>query len=314
MPAGNPPDIVLAIREADRRARRRAHVTFGLTWLVLVGALVAALAAARKIDPVFIAEWLPYILGGVPLTIFIAVASILLAIVFALLGALGRISRMAPIYAIASLYVSLVRGTHLIVQILFVYLALPQIIPETARIPTIVLGILALAFNYGAYMTEIFRAGIQAVPRGQREAAEALGMPERLELVIPGLAEGETQLPMQLEGVGAGDLHGVADAVLGDDRVAEGVGLRVEDAEVRGMHPAAAVGTEAGILGHLEAQVLPPAQGAGDARAAAALALPDVLGALRPGQHRLVDPLEGQRTLQGAPGRPLDVRAECTRR
>jgi len=179
MPAGNPPDIVLAIREADRRARRRAHVTFGLTWLVLVGALVAALAAARKIDPVFIAEWLPYILGGVPLTIFIAVASILLAIVFALLGALGRISRMAPIYAIASLYVSLVRGTPLIVQILFVYLALPQIIPETARIPTIVLGILALAFNYGAYMTEIFRAGIEAVPRGQVEAARSIGMTER---------------------------------------------------------------------------------------------------------------------------------------
>jgi polar amino acid transport system permease protein len=68
----------------------------------------------------------------------------------------------------------------LIVQIVFVYLALPQVFPPAADVPVIVLGIFALAFNYGAYMTEVFRAGIQAVPRGQREAAEALGMRERL--------------------------------------------------------------------------------------------------------------------------------------
>ena len=71
---------------------------------------------------------------------------------------------------------SLVRGTPLIVQILFVFLALPQLGIVLDPLPA---GIVALAFNYGAYLTEIFRAGIQAVPRGQREAAEALGMPER---------------------------------------------------------------------------------------------------------------------------------------
>ena len=72
---------------------------------------------------------------------------------------------------------SLVRGTPLLVQILFVYLALPQM---GITLDALLGGILALGFNYGAYMTEIFRAGIQAVPSGQREAAEALGMPERL--------------------------------------------------------------------------------------------------------------------------------------
>jgi polar amino acid transport system permease protein len=76
----------------------------------------------------------------------------------------------------ASLYVSLVRGTPLLVQVFFVYLALPEL---GIILPVIVGGIVALAFNYGAYMTEVFRAGIQAVPRGQREAAQALGMPER---------------------------------------------------------------------------------------------------------------------------------------
>ncbi len=73
----------------------------------------------------------------------------------------------------------MVRGTPLLVQIFFIYLALPQIIPGVSEVPAIALGIFALAFNYGAYMTETFRAGIQAVPRGQTEAAQALGMPAR---------------------------------------------------------------------------------------------------------------------------------------
>jgi polar amino acid transport system permease protein len=75
--------------------------------------------------------------------------------------------------------VSLVRGTPLLVQILFIFLALPQVIPGVSGVPAVALGIFALAFNYGAYMTETFRAGIQAVPRGQTEAAQALGMPGR---------------------------------------------------------------------------------------------------------------------------------------
>jgi len=72
--------------------------------------------------------------------------------------------------------VSLVRGTPLVVQIFFVYSALPQF---GIVLPAIVAGVFALSFNYGAYMTEVFRAGIQAVPRGQLEAAAALGMTDR---------------------------------------------------------------------------------------------------------------------------------------
>jgi polar amino acid transport system permease protein len=166
-----------------------------VTWIVLVGGLVFALASTGKTDASFIAEWSPFILGGVPVTIFVSVVSILAAIAFAVFGALGRLSNIAPIYAIATLYVSLVRGTPLIVQIIFVYLALPEfgivLDPLTG-------GILALSFNYGAYLTEIFRAGIEAIPRGQREAAEALGMtgahtmrriilPQAVRIVIPAI-------------------------------------------------------------------------------------------------------------------------------
>ena len=111
--------------------------------------------------------------------------SIFFAVILAIFGALGRLSSNPFLNGIASLYVSVVRGTPLIVQIFFIYLGLPAagiVIPE---IPT---GILALSFNYGAYLTEVFRAGIQAVPYGQTEAARSLGLTERqvmLRVVLP---------------------------------------------------------------------------------------------------------------------------------
>lgn len=174
--------IVNAIADQRRRNTFRFRIFFVVTWLFLIGMIVGGLFAAGRIDIDFLSEWAPYILGGITITIFVSFVSILLAIVFAVLGALGRLSPRPVVFALASFYVSLVRGTPLIVQILFIFLALPQIWPGFALVPTIALGIFALAFNYGAYMTEVFRAGIQAVPRGQTEAAAALGMTDRVTL------------------------------------------------------------------------------------------------------------------------------------
>ena len=174
--------IVDAIAAQRRRDQTRFRVTVAVTWLVLVAIIVGGLFAAGKIDFDFLGEWAGYIVGGAGLTIVIAAASIALAVVFALLGAMGRLSSNAIIYGLASFYVSLVRGTPLLVQILFIFLALPQLWSGFADIPLILLGVFALAFNYGAYMTEVFRAGIQAIPRGQLEAAAALGMPGRLRM------------------------------------------------------------------------------------------------------------------------------------
>jgi len=179
--------IVAQIAAADTRRRLSFRVTFVLTWVVLLGAFIVwlltlpenSVTGRKPFDPAFIIEKLPFLLAGVPMTIMVSVASIVLAVVLALLGALGRLSRSAIVYGAASLYVSVVRGTPLIVQILFVFWAVPQIIPELSRVPAPIMGVVALAFNYGAYMTEIFRAGIQAVPEGQREAALALGMSDR---------------------------------------------------------------------------------------------------------------------------------------
>lgn len=171
------PEILRELAAGRRRSRLSFRVQFVLVWVLLIGALVLTLAATGNIDADFIGTWAPFILGGAGLTVVICIGAIVLATVLALIGALARLSTNAIVYSIASLYVSLVRGTPLLVQIFFFYFALPQV---DIRLRALEAGIIALGFNYGAYMTEIFRAGIQAVPRGQREAAQALGMPERL--------------------------------------------------------------------------------------------------------------------------------------
>lgn len=175
-PPGLPP-IVVAIESAERRHSLTFRFRFLITWAVIVAAVVALVAIAARPNPRFtLTEWLPFIIGGVQLTLFLSIASIFIAVALAIFGALGRLSTNPIFNGVASLYVSLVRGTPLIVQILFIFLGLPAVGIIVDPVPT---GIIALSFNYGAYLTEVFRAGIQAVPHGQVEAARSLGLPER---------------------------------------------------------------------------------------------------------------------------------------
>jgi polar amino acid transport system permease protein len=185
-----------------------ARVPFKLKLFVVyaaIAALAVALIVVFQFDWPFMARWLPFLLKGVPLTLFICAAGILLSIPLALLGALGRLSSNALFFGVANFYVSFIRGTPLIVQIFFIYFGLPQIAFSPAAPPwlarflvfdVVVAGILALGINYGAYMTEIFRAGIQSVGHGQMEAAQALGMgrgqvmrrivlPQAVRVIIP---------------------------------------------------------------------------------------------------------------------------------
>ena len=173
--APQPTPIVAEIANARRTDRWRRRLIFIGVWIVLVGGLGLFLWNAGRVEWDFIISSGPFILQGAGITVLVSVLSIILATTLAILGALGRLSSNPVVYAIASLYVSLVRGTPLLVQIFFAYYALPQAGIVLDPIPT---GVLALGFNYGAYMTEIFRAGIQAVAGGQREAAQALGMRE----------------------------------------------------------------------------------------------------------------------------------------
>jgi len=170
------PAILDSIDAADRRRHLWFRGQYAAVWIVLVGLLLFGLWATGNFDVEWIREWGPYIVGGTGTTILVCVISMLMATTLAVVGGIARLSRNAIASGLAGLYVSLVRGTPLLVQIYFVYLALPQV---GIRLDALLAGILALGFNYGAYMTEIVRAGIQAVPRAQREAAESLGMPER---------------------------------------------------------------------------------------------------------------------------------------
>lgn len=183
------------IQSVEERRNRSWRAKFIAMWVAIVVGLVAFVALTVKLDADFINGWAPFILAGVPVTLFIAAVSIMLAIVLAAIGALGRLSSNPYFNGIASFYVSFFRGTPLLLQILFLFLALPQAGIVFDPLPT---AILALGFNYGAYMTEIFRAGIEAVPHGQVEAAHSLGMdgrttfqrivlPQAFRIVIPAI-------------------------------------------------------------------------------------------------------------------------------
>jgi polar amino acid transport system substrate-binding protein len=116
-----------------------------------------------------------------------------LAIVLGLLVALGRLYGPAPLRWLLVGYVELLRGTPLLLQLWFLYFVLPEF---GIQIRAVYAGILGLAINYSAYEAEIYRAGLQAVPRGQMEAALALGMtpflalrrvvvPQAMRIVVP---------------------------------------------------------------------------------------------------------------------------------
>ncbi|WP_370601424.1 amino acid ABC transporter permease [Pseudomonas nitroreducens] len=124
-------------------------------------------------------------LQGAALTLFLSFCSIWVSLLLGFVTALARLSSSAVAFGVASFYASFFRGTPLLIQILLIYLGLPQLGVVPGAISA---GILALSLNYGAYLSEIFRAGIIGVPHGQREAAAALGMNRTLtfwRIVLP---------------------------------------------------------------------------------------------------------------------------------
>ncbi|NWG06819.1 MAG: amino acid ABC transporter permease [Chloroflexi bacterium] len=159
--------------EAQQRKIRQFRTNVALTWIVLLGVLVYLFSGPIRLDTDFIQRNSLFIATGVIDTLKISFLSITLAIFLALLAALGRLSTFPPVYALSTFYVSLIRGTPLYLQIFFFFLALPQL---NIVLPGLVAGVFALGLNYGAYMSETFRAGLASVGRGQREAAIALGM------------------------------------------------------------------------------------------------------------------------------------------
>ena len=121
----------------------------------------------------FIAEILPVLLRAAGVTIKLTALSISLGIAIGTAVALMKISRSKPLSLVSTLYVTILRGTPLMIQILIVYFALPQL---GLRLDKFVSAVIALGINASAYIAEIIRAAIESIEPGQMEAARSLGM------------------------------------------------------------------------------------------------------------------------------------------
>ena len=123
---------------------------------------------------------IPILLEGCVVTLQISFFALLLGMIFGIAGALCRISDNRALNSLAFMYVWVIRGTPVMVQLFILYFGLPQL---GIKLPSMVAGVLGLAINTGAYVTEIIRAGIQAVDKGQMEAALSVGMSFRQAMV-----------------------------------------------------------------------------------------------------------------------------------
>jgi len=121
--------------------------------------------------------FLPSLLRGAVITITVSLLAFGLALVFGLITGIARISRVAPLRGMAACYIQFIRGTPLLLQLFFIYYVLPYV---GIVLTPFVSGLMGLTLNYAAYMAEVFRSGIQAIPKGQWEAGQSVGMSRRL--------------------------------------------------------------------------------------------------------------------------------------
>ncbi len=174
----------------------------GAVWVELLALFLAFFYGFDLKFSVIFAK-LPYLTGvklapdgfvqGAVLTLFVCFLGIFFSTILGLVAALGRLSRNGLLFGIATFYISFFRGTPLLVQVFLIYLGLPQVGLVLDAIPS---GVVALSLCYGAYIAEIFRAGIISIGRGQWEAATALGMrpglimrkiilPQAMRVIVP---------------------------------------------------------------------------------------------------------------------------------
>lgn len=127
-----------------------------------------------EFDLSLVTNSLPLLLKGAAVTLEITALAVGLGLIFGLFAALAQLSRVSVLRWCAKVYVDFIRGTPLLVQIFIIYFALPAIL--NTRIDPFVAAVAACSLNSGAYIAEIFRAGIQSIDLGQMRAGLSLGM------------------------------------------------------------------------------------------------------------------------------------------
>ena len=126
-----------------------------------------------KVVTLFI-KHLPTFLKALSITLEVTIASLIIASILGIVFGMFKISKIKPLVWIANIYISIIRGTPLLVQILFIYFGIPMVFGFTWKLLTA--GIVIMSINAGAYMTELVRGGIESVDKGQVEAARSLGL------------------------------------------------------------------------------------------------------------------------------------------
>lgn len=139
-------------------------------WATIIGQV----PVLKDLDFTLIANSFPLLLVGAVVTIQITAISVGVGLLIGLFAGIARISSFWPIRALAAMYVDFIRGTPLLVQIFIIYFALPM--ATGMRVDPFFAAITACSINSGAYVAEIFRAGIESIDRGQMEAGRSLGM------------------------------------------------------------------------------------------------------------------------------------------
>ena len=183
------PETVLHLNESSLIPGDRETLA---AWKIAFFGAIALLVALPIYRPHPFLEILSFVPDGLTATFTVTVASVCCALVLGLLAGLGRIARTTIINRIATVYVEVVRGIPLLVQLFYIYYALGPLL----HLNGLMSAIAALSICYGAYLAEIFRAGIQSIAKGQMEAALALGMsrtqalwkiilPQTVKVVLP---------------------------------------------------------------------------------------------------------------------------------
>lgn len=194
-------------------------------WWALFAAVVALVVLMAVSWPDPYARIIRFMADGIVVTVGVTAVSYVLILIVGLVAGLGRIAKTRAIRGLASIYVEVVRGIPLLVQLLFIYYASPIVIQSfgrwlmehvpsfgalgqalsTATIDPFVGAVFGLTFCYGAYVGEIYRAGIESIPKGQMEAARSLGMgyfqamrhiilPQAIRVILPPLGNEFTAL------------------------------------------------------------------------------------------------------------------------
>jgi polar amino acid transport system permease protein len=161
-------------------------------WRIAFFGAIATLGGLVLFKPDPYRAILRFVPDGILVTFEVTLGAIALALAIGLVAGLGRIAENRLLNGLASLYVEVIRGIPLLVQIFYIYYALGRFV----KVPPLASAIIAMAVCYGAYIGEVVRGGIQSLPKGQTEAALALGMtrgqallhvilPQALRVILP---------------------------------------------------------------------------------------------------------------------------------